>query len=146
MRTSLAPLLLVPALLLTGCGDDSAEPTGSSTPAPAPSPSEEVVTPPSDPSADLASAQADVESLAVQLESYYRGGEYPADLDALLATLADAGVSPTGENTVAGYAYDPATVEFTLCVETPSGAWATYDTEPMSLRQGAETGGCPSLP
>ena len=72
-------------------------------------------------------------------------GDYPADLDALLATLADAGVAPTGENTVAGYAYDPETVEFTLCVETPSGAWATYDTEPMSLRQGAETGGCPEL-
>jgi hypothetical protein len=30
-------------------------------------------------------------------------------------------------------------------VETPSGAWVTYDTEPMSLRQGAESGGCPDL-
>lgn len=54
-------------------------------------------------------------------------------------------VAPTGENTEAGYAYDPETVEFTLCVQTPSGAWATYDTEPMSLRQGAESGGCPEL-
>lgn len=138
MRRSLALLALLP-LLLAGCGDDGAAPT------PASPASEELVTPPSDPSADLASAQADVESLAVQLESYYRGGDYPTDLDALLATLADAGVAPTGENTVAGYAYDADTVEFTLCVQTPSGAWATYDTEPMSLRQGAETGGCPDL-
>lgn len=143
MRLSLAPLLLVPALLLTGCGDDASDPAPAAPGGSAPS--EPVVTPPSDPSDELASAQADVESLAVQLENYYRGGDYPADLDALLDTLADAGVSPSGDNAVAGYVYDPETVEFTLCVQTPSGAWATYDTEPMSLRQGAETGGCPAL-
>jgi hypothetical protein len=142
VRRSLALVVLPLALVspvLAACGDDAA------TSAPSAAASEDLVTPPSNPSADLQSAQADVESRAVQLESYYRGGDYPQDLDELLGTLADAGLAPTGENVVAGYAYDPDTVEFTLCVETPSGAWATYDTEPMSLRQGAESGGCPDL-
>lgn len=142
MRRSLALVTLPLVLALAGCGDDAS--TTPSSPAASADPGD-LVTPPSNPSADLRSAQADVESLAVQLESYYRGGDYPQDLDELLGTLADAGVAPTGENVVAGYVYDPDTVEFTLCVETPSGAWATYDTEPMSLRQGAETGGCPDL-
>lgn len=141
MRRSLALVTLPLVLALAGCGGDA-----STTPSsPASADPGDLVTPPSNPSADLRSAQADVESLAVQLESYYRGGDYPQDLDELLGTLADAGVAPTGENVVAGYVYDPDTVEFTLCVETPSGAWATYDTEPMSLRQGAETGGCADL-
>lgn len=146
LATGLTASVVIPALLLAGCGEDSAD-TGapSSAPSATQTPAEEVVTPPSTPSDDLASAQADVESLAVQLESYYRGGDYPRSLDELLGTLADAGVAPTEDNEVAAYAYDADTVEFTLCVEAPSGAWATYDTEPMTLRQGAESGGCPDL-
>ncbi|WP_300403876.1 hypothetical protein [uncultured Nocardioides sp.] len=146
LATGLTASVVVPALLLVGCGEDSAD-AGASSSAPLTTqpPAEEVVTPPSTPSDDLASAQADVESLAVQLESYYRGGDYPRSLDELLGTLADAGVAPTEDNEVAAYAYDADTVEFTLCVEAPSGAWATYDTEPMTLRQGAESGGCPDL-
>ncbi len=147
LATGLTASVVVPALLLAGCGEDLAE-EGASSPAASSAtqaPAGEVVTPPSTPSDDLASAQADVESLAVQLESYYRGGDYPRSLDELLGTLADAGVAPTGDNEVAAYAYDADTVEFTLCVEAPSGAWATYDTEPMTLRQGAESGGCPDL-
>ena len=144
MRRSLAlvvlPLVLLLPLSLAACGEDDTATSGPSAAA-----SGDLVTPPSNPSGDLQSAQADVESLAVQLESYYRGGDYPQDLDDLLGTLADAGVAPTGENVMAGYVSDPDTFEFTLCVETPSGAWATYDTEPMSLRQGAESGGCPDL-
>lgn len=32
-----------------------------------------------------------------------------------------------------------------LCVEHESGAFATHDTAPMSLRESGESGGCPDL-
>ncbi len=93
-------------------------------------------------SAELVSVQADVGRLAPELESFVRGGAYPTDLAGALAALAKAGLAPSAGNTVAGYVYDLQTVEFTLCVESASGAFATYDTRPMSLRQQGESGGC----
>ena len=57
--------------------------------------------------------------------------------------MEPAGLAVTDGNTVAGYRYDDAAREFKLCVENASGAWATYDTAPMSVREAEESGGCP---
>lgn len=97
-----------------------------------------------DRAAALTSVQREVSSVAPALESFYRGKPYPQTLAEAQGSLADAGIELMIGNTVGGYAYDAAATEFTLCIEGPSGAWATYDTAPMSLREGAENGGCPA--
>jgi|GEM_PF-2703087 len=61
----------------------------------------------------------------------------------VVETLGDAGLTLAPGNAIAGYVYDDAAVEFTLCVESESGAWATYDTAPMTLRENGAAGGCP---
>jgi hypothetical protein len=139
-RPSLALAVALAAVLLTGCGDDDdagADPP-SSTVAPARS-APAVATP----SPGLASALADVRTIAPRLESYYRGGAYPRDLAGVLASLPKAEVKPSPGNRLGAYRYDPAAVEFVLCVENASGAYATYDTAPMALGEQGETGGCP---
>ena len=93
--------------------------------------------------AGTAAANVEAERLAVALESYYRTAGYPRDLAGAVDSLAGAGLAPADGSTVAGYAYDADQVEFRLCVQTPSGAWATYDTAPMALRRGGPSGGCP---
>ena len=144
---TVALALLVPTLTAGGCGaDDSGSAADGSSSAPAGTPAGESPsqTPPADPSPALLSAQQDVETLAPQLESIYRGGDYPTTLSEVEGTLAEAQVTLSPGNSVAGYVYDAEAVEFTLCVENESGAWATYDTAPMTLREGAEDGGCPA--
>ncbi len=113
---------------LAGCGsdDDSGSGTGSGGAG----------------ATSVEGAQAEVDRLAVALESYYRGAGYPETLDDAVASLPGAGLSATAGYTVAGYVYDPDAVEFTLCVEDADGAWATYDTAPMSVRDSGDSGGC----
>lgn len=95
------------------------------------------------PSRALASVRADVERVAPALESFYQDREYPVDLAQVRSTLPEAGVTLAAGNTIAGYDYDGDAVEFELCVESTTGAFAAYDTAPMSLRRSGETGGCP---
>lgn len=97
------------------------------------------------PSAELESVFADVREVAPRLESFYRGGDYPRTLEEVLATLDDAGVALSPGNSLGAYRYDPDAVEFELCIEHEGGAYATYDTAPMSTRLSGETGGCPTL-
>lgn len=98
-----------------------------------------------DPSPELASALQDVGRLAPALESAYRGGDYPRELDAVVDSLGEVGLELSDDNALGGYRYDPNAVEFELCVEHTGGAWATYDTAPMSVRRSGESGGCPEL-
>lgn len=125
----------------------SVDPTPAPTPAPSSdaAPSQPTKAPPSAPvdPADLESVKADVETVAVSLESFYRGTPYPETAAEVIDTLAEAGLSLSPGNSIGGYVYDPATVEFTLCIERDSGAWATYDTAPMTLRENGVSGGCP---
>lgn len=121
----------------------SLEPTGAPTTAPTKKPTTTPTKAP--PSIDaLASVRADVESIAPQLESYYRNREYPVDLAQVRQTLVETGVTLSRGNTIGGYVYDGDAVEFTLCIQNTSGAWATYDTAPMTLRDSGATGGCPA--
>ncbi|MCY7396789.1 MAG: hypothetical protein LH468_11700 [Nocardioides sp.] len=121
-------------------------PTPTQTPEPTPTPTREPssAAPTSrGPSPELVSVRDDVELVAPSLESFYRDREYPVDLDQVLSTLAEADVPLSPGNRVAGYLYDGDAVEFQLCIENESGAFATYDTAPMTLRRSGETGGCP---
>lgn len=147
LRAAVPALTLLVLGALAGCADEDPN-SGTVTPA-----DERTTRDFSSPTAgaedgasgDLASVSADVERIAPALESYYGfRNDYPQDLAGAEASLADADVALTGDNTLGSYAYDADAVEFTLCVQAPGGAWATYDTAPMSVRDGGETGGCPT--
>lgn len=88
------------------------------------------------------SAVDDVSRLAPALESALRGTDYPTDLAGAQRALEAADLAPSAGNVVAGYRYDPATVEFTLCVQASDGSYATYDTAPMAVRRSGGSGGC----
>lgn len=120
---------------------DTATPTPSPSRAPSPSPTASP-TRKSSP-AEARSVRDDVETVAVSLESFYRGGEYPRDLAAVKATLSDAGLELSPGNRLGSYVYDADRVEFTLCVEGKAGAWAAYNTAPMTIQESGASGGCP---
>ncbi|CAN5654877.1 hypothetical protein BH11ACT8_BH11ACT8_35660 [soil metagenome] len=130
--------------VLSGCGSDGdpAEATNTSETA-APSETDAPAGAAETPSAALDSVRADVENLAVSLESYYRGNPYPQRVAEVEATLDGAGLALSPGNSIGGYAYDADTVEFKLCIQDDAGGWATYDTRPMTLRESGESGGCP---
>lgn len=146
--TRFAPVLLVllASVLPAGCGEDgegtpadgssAVVPVGS---APASQPADE------DPGPALESALADVRKAAPRLESYFRTGTYPTELDDVVASLDDVQVELAAGNSLGAYRYDPSAVEFVLCVEHASGAFATYDTAPMATGEKGESGGCPQL-
>ena len=94
--------------------------------------------------AALSSVQSDIQTVAPDLENFYRDTTYPKTLDEAQAALEDAGIELSTGNTIGGYLFDAEATEFTLCVENESGPWATYDTAPMSMSEGGETGGCPA--
>lgn len=130
-----AALVLTGPIGLAGCGaeEDTAEPDFD-----VEAPTASGIDP------ALASVAADVERLAVRLEGYYRSeDDYPRDLAGALASLGPAGQALSGGNEIGTYVYDEDAVEFRLCVEAPDGAWATYDTAPMSVRETGD-GGCPA--
>jgi hypothetical protein len=94
-------------------------------------------------SAELAGVIADAQRMAPALERELAGGEYPTSLEGALEALEGAGIAPSEGNVVGGYEFDADAVEFVLCIEGPSGAFASYDTRPMSLFTNGESGGCP---
>ena len=143
---------LVAALLLctlAACGDDDDTSDASNptpvvgTPVPAETPARGKPTA-GKPSAALKSVLNDVNTIAPALEGYFRGAEYPRTLDEVLAALPKSGLQLSKGNSIGGYRYDASDVEFVLCVENTSGAFATYDTAPMATGQSGESGGCPS--
>jgi hypothetical protein len=143
------PLLLV--IALAGCGDDAHDSdfrdnTGAGTISAGPisaGPAVQDPTPAASPSAGLTSALADVGELAPSLESYFRAHSYPRELADVVAALPEAGLRLARGNSIGGYSYDDKAVEFVLCVQNTSGAWASYDTAPMTTAQSGESGGCP---
>ncbi len=144
----IAGLALVLAVAACGGGVETADPADEATTASPtsifPSVDAEATTA-AEPSDALNGVRLDVRRVAPGLERYYRGGDYPRDLADVIASLEPAEIELTEGNRLAGYRYNADQVEFTLCVEHESGAWATYDTRPMSLQESAETGGCPAL-
>ena len=127
----LAALLVALSLSFVGaCGNDAddASSAGSTTTVPA----------------KLEGVVADADRMAPALESALRGTRYPTTLSGAKAALDDAGIETTGDNEVGGYVYDADAVEFQLCIESPDGAYATYDTKPMSMFVTGESGGCPT--
>ncbi len=140
---ALAAALLV--LALAGCGDDdttdAAGPAQAvTTPVPTDVPTR---TPDVKPGAALTSVLADVNELAPALESYFRGQPYPTKVEEVVAALPKARLKVSQGNSIGGYRYDASDVEFVLCVENTSGAYATYDTAPMTTGRSGESGGCP---
>ena len=127
--------VLFVALLATafmgGCGNDSTSTDSTST------------TDVTDVSSELATVIADAQRMAPALESRLRGTTYPTTVDEARQALTDAGIEPTAGNAVGGYEYDPDSIEFKLCIEGSAGAFAVYDTRPMSLFENGESGGCP---
>ena len=168
MRLLAATAAALALFSVTACGSDD-EPTVASTdlaateaPVPTPEPSESApptrvptevaAEPPKETPAapevaskkQVASVSADVQEYAVAMEQYFFDNGYPKDLAGARATaekLTNLSLSPG--NTIATYRFDPGAQEFQLCVENPSGASATYDTQPMSTVQTTNTGGCP---
>lgn len=139
MKGLLLVALLIPAL--GACGDDD-DPAAVPQPAVTAQPEVSVTASPGAAKA-LDSVLADVNDLAPALESYFRSRDYPTKLDDVVAALPKTGLKLSSGNSIGGYRYKADEVEFVLCVENSSGAWATYDTAPMTTGQSGETGGCP---
>lgn len=86
----------------------------------------------------------EVSSIAPALESAVRGTPYPQSVDEAVDSLAEAGIDLAPGTEVGGYTYDPDAVEFVLCLQDADGAWASYDTAPMGVRDSGTEGGCPT--
>lgn len=142
--TGVKRLVLVALLVsvLGACGDDD-EPAVAPQPEATPRPEVSVTETPAG-GAALDAVLADVTDLAPALESYFRGRDYPTQLADVVAALPETGLKLSPGNSIGGYRYKADEVEFVLCVENTSGAWATYDTAPMTTAQSSATGGCPS--
>lgn len=118
-------------MLLAGCGDDGEPAAGDGRPA-------------TDDDTGSSAVITEVSSVAPALESYVRGTPYPQSADEATARLAEAGIDLAPGTEVGGYSYDPDTVELVLCLQTTDGAWASYDTAPMGVRDSGTSGGCPA--
>ena len=126
-RTVLCSVVLAALPALGACGDD--EPAATA-PAPAPPAGADAVV-------------AEVQQVAPALESAVRGGTYPQSVAEAEVSLAEAGLDLAAGHRVGDYVYDPDAVEFVLCLEDADGAWASYDTAPMGVRDSGGSGGCP---
>ena len=145
VKRLLLVVLLISALGASGDDDDPAaapQPEVTSRPEVTPQPEASVTASPGAAKA-LDSVLADVNDLAPALESYFRSRDYPTKLDEVVAALPKTGLKLSPGNSIGGYRYKADEVEFELCVENTSGAWATYDTAPMTTGQSGKTGGCP---
>lgn len=139
------------SLALSGCGSDEesagpGEVSVVSTPAPSVLASRSAeASAAAGTSPELDSALDDVRVIAPALEGLYRDREYPRSLEKVIASLPQTGLELSPGNTLGAYKYDEKAVEFVLCVQNASGAYATYDTAPMATGKKGESGGCPAL-
>jgi hypothetical protein len=92
---------------------------------------------------ELTAVIEDANRVTPPLEAYFFGAGPAADLDEAVAALATIELELSPGNQVGSYDYDQADEDFKLCIEGPTGAFATYDTSPMSLFETGESGGCP---
>jgi hypothetical protein len=146
---SLVVLLLL-GITLTACsGDETDEPDASPAPPAASTSSasgesggEASGTSELQSDAELASVTADALRVTPPLESYFFGAGHATTLEEAVAALAENELELSPGNQVGGYAYDEADEDFKLCIQGPTGAFATYDTSPMSLFETGASGGC----
>lgn len=122
---------VIALFLLAGCGDDD----------PA-SPADAVGTP-SATSTDQGPMADLVTEVAPQLESLYAANGYPQSLVGVAATIGPAGITLPEGVEIGSYTLDTDAQEFTICLEDTAGAWASYDTAPMGVRDSGMSGGCP---
>jgi hypothetical protein len=133
MRLLAATAIATAAFVATGCSSsDDDSPKAVDTPSSA-----------SSPSATEKSVRKDVEAYAVQLEQVFAGSTYPKTTAAAVGIAKELDLTLSPGNTIASYVYDPDKVEFKLCVQNTSGAWAVYDTRPMTVLKSGASGGCP---
>lgn len=130
---------VVAATVLTGCAVGGAPESVAGTPGPAGPIADQI------PSAELRAVMQEVAQVAPALEQHVRGSAYPRTVAEAEAALADAGLELTADHAVGAFVHDPDRIEFELCIEHTTGAWAAYDTAPMSTRDWGEDGGCPEL-
>ncbi len=152
MRSLALSVIVAVIYSLSGCGDDTSSdtadaPTTSTAPvieAPSQSPAPGVSQAPKPTDDGVESTQENAETFAVTLEQVFFSSGYPRDLAGAKAAAKKAGLKLSAGNSIGSYTYDPDDVEFRLCVENVSGAFATYDTRPMSMREAGDQGGCPT--
>lgn len=123
--------------------DASPSPSAISSPSSPRSPTKAPVAEPPDAAEAVESTLADAEEFAVELEQVFFDSGYPKDLAGAIAAADKTDLQLEPGNTIASYVFEPDTSEFRLCVENVSGAYATYDTRPMSMRESGPSGGCP---
>lgn len=154
MRTlTLSLAAAATALALGGCGSEDpvtpstdedipsiGGPSSSGTPTTSAGPTADA---PQGDKAAVASTLKDVEAYAVQLEQVFFGSGYPEDLAGALKVADRLALELSPGNRIATYDFDAQALEFKLCVENASGAFAIYDTQPMSTLRSGATGGCP---
>ena len=129
-------------LMAAGCADEQSEPEAA-TPEATATAGDEATATGREGSAELDSVTDDALRVTPPLEGYFFSAG-PADtLEEAVAALAENGLELSPGNTVGSYVYDRADEDFKLCIEGPTGAFATYDTSPMSLFETGEAGGCP---
>lgn len=142
----LAAVTAVAALaLVAACGSDAPRGSAPTTP-PAPTSASPSSPAPENPSAEKARASVvdDVQEFAPALEQVFFSQGYPTDLAGALRTAQElTNLQLERGNTIASYRFDDADQEFQLCVENTGGAYAVYDTAPMSTITSGDSGGCP---
>lgn len=148
MRLLTLTLAIVLTLTASACGgddgDDAPAPITSSTPsAPTSAPTSAPVSEAPEAFDGVESTLADAEEFAVALEQDFFETGYSTTLDGAIAAAKRTGLQLEPGNSIGSYVFDPEDSEFQLCVENTSGAWATYDTRPMSMRESGDSGGCP---
>jgi hypothetical protein len=134
MRLLAATIITAAALTASACSSSANDGTKTTDdPDPATSPA----------AAAEKSARKDAESYAVQLEQVFASSVYPKNLAGVVGVATRLNLKLSQGNQIGSYSYDPDVVEFKLCVENTSGAWAVYDTRPMTVLKSGKTGGCP---
>ncbi len=134
------PALVLLVLVAVGCSDEGSDP-GAATPAPEAT-DDAITATDAEPSSELASVIDDALRVTPPLELYFFSAGPAETLEEAVAALADNDLVLSPGNVVGGYVYDDADEDFKLCIESPTGAFATYDTSPMSLFETGESGGC----
>lgn len=86
----------------------------------------------------------DVTAYAPALEQAFFSNGYPKDLaGAVKVARQFTNLTLSRGNTFGSYVFDPDQQEFKLCIENSSGAYAVYDTSPMTTVASGKSGGCP---